>query len=564
MLSDVGDAARLIELILDTARQERLLDFVGGDISALDEIDEAHQLICIVATPDLTSSYRLARRRATLIARGANIPDALPAVWAALEHDHRAKALYDVMPPNQRDRAAVELARLGVYVPTTHARMALEIAEIASERGDSETASDFLDAARDASTVVDFHQVIRIACLIAQLKGIDTACDTLAAELDEPADRTYALIKVGWAAVERNDLAAWETVATRLAPPPPTAVMAVAAAVGQIDTEWRRADTVTTLARIAYVVEGAVEARTLVTTWLESPSAQAEALAYVAELAIASSDQRGASKILDEATAVASLIEDEHDRNTAHVKIATAWAKRDDFTSANTVLRQVTKPEMRAKALAKHACIAIDLGRHDRGEELIAEAADQAREVTAGDLCALLLVSAADAATYADNLAVAQSMCREAMTSARSAPLTTMTSMVQRDIVFAAVRAGDLGIIDSSGELFEERPELGLMLMTELTGVGAYDVAYRVAATLVPVSGRPTALTYIARSLVAMGRMSEALSAAQDAEALSRAYVDPYSQSRALSSIAAAEAEAGEHTTARTLCKAALLSALAS
>ncbi|MFI7080910.1 hypothetical protein ACIBO1_26755, partial [Micromonospora sp. NPDC049903] len=109
LLASIGDLPRLLDLVTDPARHDRMLDLTGGDAAALTEITTCQDLILTRPGPDLEAMLRLCIRRTNLTDRNTHIPTGLPAVWATLGHPDRAEALArSITDPSLQAWALVE------------------------------------------------------------------------------------------------------------------------------------------------------------------------------------------------------------------------------------------------------------------------------------------------------------------------------------------------------------------------------------------------------------------------------------------------------------------------
>ncbi|RKT52502.1 hypothetical protein [Saccharothrix australiensis] len=108
VLAATGDVPRLVACGTDPARHDRLLERSGGDTAALAEIGAAQRALLAEPLPDLVALARLAVHRDRLTGRNTDLPHDLPALWAALGHADRARALAGALPAPAR-AAALEL-----------------------------------------------------------------------------------------------------------------------------------------------------------------------------------------------------------------------------------------------------------------------------------------------------------------------------------------------------------------------------------------------------------------------------------------------------------------------
>ncbi|MFY1686712.1 trypsin-like peptidase domain-containing protein [Plantactinospora sp. WMMB782] len=142
LVHETADWPRLLALAVDPDRHDRMLDLTGGDAAALAEIKTAQDLTLAQSRLDLTAMARLAMRREDLLARNADLPVQLPALWAALGQPARAEALaYGI---DQADRQVEALSELAVTL---------------AGQGDLDRAAALTDAVQTiAETIADPRQ----------------------------------------------------------------------------------------------------------------------------------------------------------------------------------------------------------------------------------------------------------------------------------------------------------------------------------------------------------------------------------------------------------------------
>ncbi len=111
MLAATGDLPRLLALAIDRNRQERLLEYSGGDTLAQIEIANATTLAA--REQDIGALLLLAVLRDELTDRNAHTPADLPAVWIKLGEPTRALALANsIADPTTHADALVALTRV--------------------------------------------------------------------------------------------------------------------------------------------------------------------------------------------------------------------------------------------------------------------------------------------------------------------------------------------------------------------------------------------------------------------------------------------------------------------
>ncbi|KOU57950.1 hypothetical protein ADK57_37225 [Streptomyces sp. MMG1533] len=107
-----GDAHRLVELAVDEARHDRMLEVTGSDAAALTEIRDAGERVAGDAPADLMALLRLALRRTRLRDRNTRISATLCRAWAELGQTEKAVALAHAVPYSRRRVGALaEVAR---------------------------------------------------------------------------------------------------------------------------------------------------------------------------------------------------------------------------------------------------------------------------------------------------------------------------------------------------------------------------------------------------------------------------------------------------------------------
>ncbi|MEU0554728.1 hypothetical protein [Dactylosporangium sp. NPDC006015] len=93
MLAATPDLTRLVELVTDEARHDRLLDVTGGDAFAVAEVTAAQAALAGRSGDELLPLVRVAARRDDLAAQNEDLPAKLLAVWVGLGQPARAEAL---------------------------------------------------------------------------------------------------------------------------------------------------------------------------------------------------------------------------------------------------------------------------------------------------------------------------------------------------------------------------------------------------------------------------------------------------------------------------------------
>ncbi|MGC4797182.1 hypothetical protein ACLQ3H_24135 [Micromonospora saelicesensis] len=128
LLHEIGDRPRMLAIVTDRARHDRLFTTSGGDFAALGEISAVQEMLQTVAPGDLASLGRVAVHRLRITKRAESIRVNLPHVWARLGQPERAETLARSMPdPDRRAWALAGVAR--AVAADGHPEKALRITE---------------------------------------------------------------------------------------------------------------------------------------------------------------------------------------------------------------------------------------------------------------------------------------------------------------------------------------------------------------------------------------------------------------------------------------------------
>ncbi|WP_406062925.1 hypothetical protein [Micromonospora sp. NBC_00860] len=112
LLHEVGALSRMLAITTDQTRYDRLFAISGGDFAALSEIGAVQEMLQTGAPGDLASLGRVAVHRIRITKRAESIRVNLPHVWARLGQPERAETLARSMPdPDRRAWALAGVAR---------------------------------------------------------------------------------------------------------------------------------------------------------------------------------------------------------------------------------------------------------------------------------------------------------------------------------------------------------------------------------------------------------------------------------------------------------------------
>lgn len=186
LLRELGDTGRLVELVCDPARHERLWQVTGADLEALSELSTSlDQLLAHGRRNkdvDVSAALRLAAARDGLHERAAVLPADLIGLWARLGHTGRAISLAE----SQREsynRVSALTAVATCLAATGHRERADALAADADSREDE---ARFLDAIAEGLAEAGLYsEALRT---VARMEGTDRLAKALVATVRRAAD----------------------------------------------------------------------------------------------------------------------------------------------------------------------------------------------------------------------------------------------------------------------------------------------------------------------------------------------------------------------------------------
>ncbi|MFF0503437.1 hypothetical protein ACFYUH_07540 [Streptomyces fimicarius] len=195
LLRELGDTGRLVELVCDAARHERLWQVTGADLEALSELSTSlDQLLSDGrrnGDVDVSAALRLAAARDGLHERTAVLPADLIGLWARLGHTGRAISLAE----SQREsynRVSALTAVATCLAATGHRERADALAADADSREDE---ARFLEAiAKGLAEAGLYSEAFRT---VAGMEGTDRSTKALVATVRRAADDHAAGGRVG-------------------------------------------------------------------------------------------------------------------------------------------------------------------------------------------------------------------------------------------------------------------------------------------------------------------------------------------------------------------------------
>jgi hypothetical protein len=412
-LSVPAELPRLVALVTDPARHDRMLAVLGGDAAALTDITTAFTLLTAQPEPDLAAALRLAWQRDRLADRNRFMPVALPSLWLRLGQPVRAEALarsisedgqrqdsllglIDTLNATGDHDGAEALARsFAGWGPES--RGVLRVAVSIAEGGDFDRAEQVAQSLPQSDGYVYEHRSgIAFSRSRTSLElHVLTEFIEIAAR-SRARDRVTALIgKLALAEPSAEDLL-WHEDALA------DAVVAVASA-GYHD-EARR---IGRLLRLS-----ATDGHRVLTEWAAATAAAGDQqtagklIERAGELAELITDddwhvrQRVRAAIdageFDEAERLARAEAEERDQAELLTGVVRAIARAGDYAKAELLARSIPDHEPQAKALAEVSSAMLSAGEFDRAEALALS--HPPRTALAGLVAALLDVGETDRA----------------------------------------------------------------------------------------------------------------------------------------------------------------------
>ncbi|QXJ25767.1 hypothetical protein AGRA3207_007313 [Actinomadura graeca] len=544
-LRDHADTSRMIDLVVDRARFDRMLDVSGGDATALTEITATQAAINRGPSPDLAVCLRLALTRRYLTWRNSRIPPALPAAWACLGFPDRAEALAgSIVDPNARLQAHKRLAEIFV-LEGERSRVEALVASIESENSPISGRNLPLSA----------HVLTSVVTALIQA-GQTGEAEEVAHSIVDSRIRTSVQAALVTALATVGELDRAEVIANDL----------------QADSEdvaWARKSLV-----VAFCASGdylraqrqIVRIRHLF-PWMSAVEVFTRALVSVRRLDEARDAVRTAEEVVrsvrdpfNRASTRISLVpmlvhigESARARNviasTGHVTDAYLWrvlveamVQAGDFEGAESVMMTAPKPHAELQASQALVPALIEAGELDRAEASSRSLADETVQIFA--LCALVPAFAA-----AGDLDRAQCISAEVEIIARSHSDPGFRSQILGNLASVLATAGDVTKARAVAEAITEasaRSGPFSTLLAKMVEIGDLDTAEAIFWTVTDAAVQDCALNALVPALLKAGCQERAQRIVDSVEANARSSRDLGERSRALGALALALAQARE------------------
>ncbi|WP_234360614.1 hypothetical protein [Streptomyces europaeiscabiei] len=201
-LLQTGDdvTRRLVGLVTDPVRQDRLLARSGADSATMAELTMAQDLILAQDVPDVTAMATVAVHRDVLVRRNRSIPAELPRLWAQLGFFARAEALAQSISDEEQRAEAMRLiaAATETTSSTTADPAAAAPPKVTPVVGMTNDDAGLMD---DAGLEDDVHALIAVAQSVsggAEERWFDAA-EVTACVVQDPELRVILWNSILWA-----------------------------------------------------------------------------------------------------------------------------------------------------------------------------------------------------------------------------------------------------------------------------------------------------------------------------------------------------------------------------
>jgi tetratricopeptide (TPR) repeat protein len=516
LLTRTRDLSRLIQVVTDPRRHERMLATTGTDTAALAEIPATQQLLLEASDPDLHALGMVAVERYRLSQRSAAIPPSLPALWVRLGRpDHGQSLALSITDPNKRVEALIGMAK--AWAAAGQVERAQQVTVDAEQVAHSMT---YLYRKEEALARL-------VEALVAA--GQEERAEQVARSITDPRRQGEALTRVAEALVAAGQLEQAEQVARTMTDPYPQgqalARLAEAlVAAGQLEQAEQVARSIIelnpqgqALARLAeaLVAAGQLERAEQVAYSITDRDRQPLALALVAHALAEAGQKERAERAAVNAEQVARSISIPAAHGAWMLALAAgALAAAGQEERAAHVARSINYPDMQVLALTRMAEAFAAVGQEERAEQAAVNAEQVARSISDPD--------------------------GEATALARVARMLVVAGQQER----AEQVAYSITDRDRQAEVLTGVVEAWL-------ATGQQERAERVARGITDLNRQAEALVEVAEAFEAAGQRKRAEQVAVDAERVARSIGDPHLQVKALALVAEALAAAGQHEQAK-------------
>jgi tetratricopeptide (TPR) repeat protein len=573
---DPSQVSRLVDLVTEKARFERLRAVTGGDTAALTELTMAIQLLttdpahpeqlidwrpgtCTHPDPALDVLAIVVCHRDRLQDRNRAVPIDLPAVWVSLGQRQRAEELARAIPDPPSSWSATALTNVAIaLVQAGQPDHAVRIAEELQRAGDIGSPGRW--------------GLMTLAEALARAGQLEDA-ERVAAAIDDSWTRTWALVRIAEALAGAGQFEDAQRVAAQ-----------AERAAADIDKPWDRAQARVKIAE-ALARVGQLEDAERVAAGIEYPKFRVEAQVKISDVLARAGHLEGAKRLAGEAELAAADIDDPLDRVSvltglavalaaagqledalrlrvaAYIddpfgrqeepleRIAEALAGADRFEDALRVAADIDDRSWRARALARISEALAGAGQLEDALRVAVDIDDRSWRAEA-------LTRIAEALAGAGHLEGAQRVAGEAERTAADIDNLRSRTVALTGLAGALAGAGQLedarrvaahvervaADIDKPGD----RAEALVTLAEALAQAGQFEDAQRVTVAIEQPDSRVEALASIAEALAAAEQLEDAERVAGEVERVAADIDKPGDRAERLVTLAEALAGAGQ------------------
>ncbi len=269
---------------------------------------------------------------------------------------------------------------------------------------------------------------------------------------------------------------------------------------------------------------------------------QAAAMAQVAEALAGAGQHEQAVRVAGQAEAVARSVTDLYQQANALAQVARALAGAGRYQDAEAIAQSITRPGLKASALAQVAALA-GAGQHQHADQA-EEAAGQLEAVARSMLAALAGAGQHQRAGHAEEIAAQLEAAAQSITS----PYWQANALIQAAGVLARMgQPQDAEAVARSITDPDQQANALILVAEVLAGAGQHEQAARVAGQAQEIAWSITSPCLQADALVRVAVALARSGQPQDAEAVARSMTDPDQQADALTRVAKALAGTGQH-----------------
>lgn len=337
LLQSTNDTERMVALVLDRQRADRLVQLNGGSQEARAEIAATQKAVASVNPADLVTLLRLAMARDRHNQRHLHSPRELSVVWGLLGKHSRALAIARSVPsPLEPEETLIYLARA------------------LAESGDRDGARRAVLAAEEMVPALDtpWERGVALVKIMRILRDIHPTenLDRMVGAVPEPRERAEALALAA---------SKWSRPRT----------------FGYKRRMDRAVDTTHRIPEVRFRVEG---------------------LAVVAEIAVRCGDLERARELTDKATELSREVSDISNRSLSLLRLVEVRIALGELDAAEALIQDMEIPHLTGSAQVQLVRALIDTGEIARAEALSLEITDTPAKAESRNALAVTAAAAGD------------------------------------------------------------------------------------------------------------------------------------------------------------------------